>query len=180
MDCTYTTQKLAVLTLTLLFTVISIAAAQDPEHPALQPPSGMSGTVVDAEGNPIAGFTFAIQPMRFHEGYLQPEGGFLEFQIPPEGMEGQGMPRTTSRVKTDPDGTFTATNIQPGLIQLKVVSSAALDVFEKIDPEKIRQGEQIPQELMRFDRLEPGMEILSMQIGKSPFLVRVRGTFLIL
>ena len=99
MDRTYTTQKLAVLALTFLFTVISVAAAQDPEHPALQPPSGMSGTVVDAEGNPIAGFTFAIQPMRFHEGHLQPEGGFLEFQIPPEGMEGQGMPRTTSRVK---------------------------------------------------------------------------------
>ena len=169
MDCTYTTQKLAVLTLTLLFTVISIAAAQDPEHPALQPPSGMSGTVVDAEGNPIAGFTLAIQPMRFHEGHLQPEGGFLEFQIPPEGMEGQGMPRTTNRVKTDSDGTFTVTNIQPGLIQLKAVSGTALDAFEKIDPEKIRQGEQIPQELMRFDRLEPGMEILSIQIGKVTF-----------
>ena len=169
MDRTYTTHKLAVLALTLLFTVISITAAQDPEHPALQPPSGMSGTVVDAEGNPIAGFTFAIQPMRFHDGHLQPEGGFLEFQIPPEGMEGQGMPRTTSRVKTDPDGTFTVTNIQPGLIQLKAVSSATLDVFEKIDPEKIRQGEQIPQELMRFDRLESGMEILSIQIGKVTF-----------
>ena len=170
MDRIYTTQKLSVLALTLLFTVISIAAAQDPENPALQPPSGMSGKVVDAEGNPVAGFTFAIQPMRFRDGHLQPEGGFMpRFQAPPEGMEGPGMPRTTSRVKTDPDGTFTATNIHPGLIQLNVVSSDALDAIEKFDPEKIRQGAQIPQGLMRFGRLEPDMEILSIQIGKVTF-----------
>ncbi|MCY3739690.1 MAG: lectin-like protein [Candidatus Poribacteria bacterium] len=169
MDRPYTTQKLAVLALTLLFTVICVAAAQDPEHPALQPPSGMSGKVIDAEGNPVAGFTFAIQPMRFRDGHLQPEGGFRQFQVPLEGMEGPGMPRTTSQVKTDADGTFTATNIQPGLVQLNAVSSATLDAIEKFDPEKIRQGAQIPQELMRFDRLEPDMEILSIQIGKVTF-----------
>lgn len=169
MDRTYTTQKLAVLALTLLFTVICIAAARDPEDPTLQPPSGMSGKVVDAEGNPVAGFTFVIQPMRFRDGHLQPEGGFRQFQMPPEGMEGPGMPRTTSRVKTDPDGTFTAINIQPGLVQLNAASSATLDAIEKLDPEKIRQGAQIPQELMRFDRLEPDMEILSIQIGKVTF-----------
>ena len=169
MDRTYTTQKLTVLALTLLFTVISVAVAQDPEDPALQPPSGMSGKVVDAEGNPIAGFTLAIQPMRFGDGHLQPEGGFRQFQIPPEGMEGPGMPRITRTVKTDPDGTFTATNIRPGLVQLKAVSSATLDAIEKFDPEKIGQGEQIPRELMRFGRLEPAMEILSIQIGKVTF-----------
>lgn len=169
MRWTYTPQKLTVLALTLLFTVISIAAAQAPENPALQSPSGMSGKVVDSEGNPVAGFTFAIQPMRFRDGHLQPDGGFPQFQIPLEGIEGPGMPRTTSTVKTDPDGTFTATNIQPGLVQLNAVSSAALDAIEKFDPEKIRQGEQIPQEMMRFDRLESDMEILSIQIGKVTF-----------
>ena len=168
MGRTYTIEKLAVLALTLLFTVISIAAAQDPENPALQPPSGMSGKVVDAEGNPVAGFTFAIQPMQFRDGHLQPEAGFPQF-LPPEGMEGPEMPRTTSRVKTEIDGTFTAANIHPGLIQLNVVSSAALDAIEKFDPEKIRQGEQIPQELMQFGRLEPDMEILSIQMGKVTF-----------
>jgi len=166
---TYTTEKLAVLALTLLFTVISIAVAQDSENPALQPPSGMSGKVVDSEGNPVAGFTFAIQPMQFRDGHLQPEAGFPQFQIPPEGMEGLGMPRIMSRVETEIDGTFTAANIQPGLVQLNVVSSAALDAIEKFDPEKIRQGEQIPQELMQFDRLEPDMEILSIQVGKVTF-----------
>lgn len=169
MGRTYTTQKLTVLALALLFTVICIAAAQDPEDPALQPPSGLSGKVIDAEGNPVAGFMFAIQPMRFRDGHLQPDGGLPQFQMPPEGMEGPGMPRTTSRVKTDPDGTFTAINIQPGLVQLNAVSSATLDAIEKFDPEKIRQGEQVPQELMRFGRLEPDMEILSIQIGKVTF-----------
>ena len=97
---------------------------------------------------------------------------FRQFQMPPEGMEGPGMPRTTSRVKTDPDGTFTATNILTGLVQLKAVSSATLDAIEKFDPEKIQQGEQIPQELMRLDRLEPDMEILSIQIGKVTFFTK--------
>ena len=169
MDRTYRTQKLAVLALTLLFIVVCVAAAQDPEDPALQPPSGMSGKVVDTEENPVAGFTLAIQPMRFRDGHLQPEGGFRQFQIPPEGMEGPGMPRITRTVKTDPDGTFTATNIRPGLVQLNAVSSATLDAVEKFDPEKIQQGEQIPQELMRFGRREPAMEILSIQIGKVTF-----------
>ena len=169
MDCTYTIQKLAVLALILLFTVTCIAAAQDAENPALQSPSGISGKVVDPEGNPVAGFTFTVQPMRFLDGHLQPEGGFPQFQIPPEGMENQRMPRTINRVKTDPDGTFTVTNIQPGLIKLNAMSSAALDAIEGLDPKNIRQGEQIPQELMRLDRLDSDMKILSIQIGKVTF-----------
>ena len=169
---TYTTEKFTVLALTLLFTITCIAAAQDPENPALQPPSGMSGKVVDPEGNPVAGFTFAIQPMQLRDRHLQPEGGFRQFQIPPEGMEGPGMPRTMSKVKTDPDGTFTVTNIQSGLVQLNAVSSDTLDAIENLDPEKIRQGEQIPQELMRIDRLESDMEILSIQIGKVTFFYK--------
>ena len=167
MDRTYTTQKLAVFALTLLFTAISIAAAQDPENPALQAPSSMSGKVVDSEGTPVAGFTFALQPMRFRDGHLQPDGGFRQFQI--EGMEGPDMPRTASRVKTDSDGTFTVPNIRPGLVQLKAVSSGMLDAIEMFDPEKMRQGEQPPPEIMRLDRMEPAMEILSVQIGKITF-----------
>ena len=123
MDRTHTTQKLTVLALILLFTIISVAGAQDTENPALQPPkppSGMSGKVVDSEGNPVAGFTFIIQPMKLRKGLLQPEGDFMpQFQMPPEGMEGPGMPRTTTKVQTDPDGTFTVANIQPGLVQFK-------------------------------------------------------------
>ena len=166
---TYTTQKLAVFALTFLFTALSIAAAQDTEDPALQAPSSMSGKVVDAEGTPVAGFTFALQPMRFRDGHLQPAGGFRQFQMPLEGMEGPGIPRTVSRVKTDSDGTFTVPNIRPGLVQLRAVSSKTLDAIEGLDPEKMRQGEPLPPEIMRLDRTEPAMEILSIQIGKVTF-----------
>ena len=89
--------------------------------------------------------------------------------MPPEGMEGQGMPRVTTKAQTNPDGTFTVANIQPGLVQLSAVSSDMLDAFEKIDPEKIRQEEQPPPEFMRLGRLEPDMKILSLQVGKVTF-----------
>jgi hypothetical protein len=169
MNWTYTTQKLTVLTLILLLGIINMTAAQVPAEPALQAPSGMSGKVVDPEGNPVAEFTFTIQPIQLRDGHLQPEGGFPQFQRPPEGMAGPGMPRTMTKVKTDADGTFTVANIQPGLVQLNVLPSAVLDAFEMVDPEKIRQGEQIPPELMMLGRLEPDKKILSLQVGKVTF-----------
>ena len=170
MRWTYTTPKLIALTPILLLTIISIAAAQVPAEPALQAPSGISGKVVDPEGNPVAGFTFTIRPMKLQRGLLQPEDDFMpRFRMPPEGMEGQEMPRTTTKAQTNPDGTFTVTNIQPGLVQLSAVSSAMLDAFEEIDPEKIRQGEQPPPEFMRLGRLEPDKKILSLQVGKVTF-----------
>ena len=166
----YTPQKLTALALTLLFTIISITAAQDPEDPALQIPSGISGTVVDPEGNPVDGFTFTIRPMKLKDNLLQPEDGFMpRLQRPPEGIAVPGMPRTTIKVRTNPDGTFTVKNIQPGLVQLNAVASAMLDAFEKIDPEKIRQGEQPPPEFMRFPMLEPDKNILSLQVGQVTF-----------
>ena len=166
----YTTQKLIVLTPILLLTIISIAAAQVPAEPVPQAPSGISGKVVDPEGNPVAGFTFTIRPMKLQRGLLQPEDDFMpRFQMPPEGMEGPGMPRTTTKAQTNPDGTFTVTNIQPGLVQLNAVSSDMLEAFEKIDPEKIREGAEVPPEFMRFGRLESDKKILSLQIGKVTF-----------
>ena len=160
-----TTQKFAMLMLTVLFSITSVAAAQV----ALEPPSGISGKVIDSEGNAIAGFMFTIQPMQLRDGHLQPEGMFLNpFQQVPEGMKGPGMPRTTVRVKTDSDGTFTAANIRPGLVQLNLIPSVILDAFEKIGPERRRQGE-VPPELMRIMNLEPDKRILSMQVEKVTF-----------
>ena len=170
MDRTHTIQKITVLALILLFTLTYIAAAQDAENPALQPPSGMSGKVVDSEGNPIAGFMFTLQPMRLREGHLQPDGGRLNFfQMPPEGMEGPGMPRMAVNVETDSDGTFRVANIRPGLVQLNAASRVMLKAFERVDPEKIRQGAEVPPEFMRPDLFEPDMKILSIQIGKVTF-----------
>ncbi|RKU09651.1 hypothetical protein C6503_21085 [Candidatus Poribacteria bacterium] len=170
MRWTYTTPKLITLTPILLLTIISIAAAQIPAEPALQAPSGISGKVVDPEGNPVAGFTFTIRPMKLQRGLLQPEDDFMpRFQMPPEGMEGPGMPRTTTKAQTNPDGTFTVTNIQPGLVQLNAVSSAMLEAFEMMDPDKIQEGGEVPPEFMRLGRLEPDKKILTLQVGKVTF-----------
>ena len=115
MNRIYTPQKRIVLAaLTLLFSTIGITTAQVPIEQDLQAPSGMSGKVVDLEGKAVAGFTFAIQPVKLQEGQLQPEGEFQPHgQKPPEGMNLQGMPRNPSTVRTDIDGTFTVTGIHP-------------------------------------------------------------------
>ena len=161
-----TTQKFAMLILTVLFSITGVAAAQV----ALEPPSGISGKVIDSEGDPVVGFMFTIQPMQHRDGYLLPDGMFPNvFQQQSEGMEEPGMPRTTVRAETDSDGTFTVANVRPGLAQLNVIPSAILDAFEKVDPEKTRQGEQIPPELMRLMNLEPDKRITSIQIGKITF-----------
>ena len=170
MHWTDTTQKLTVLAPILLLAIISIAAAQVPADPALQAPSGISGKVVDPDGNPVAEFTFTIRPMKLQRGLLQPEDDFMpRFQMPPEGVVVPGMPRTTIKAKTNPDGTFSVANIPPGLVQLNAVSSAMLDAFEMMDPEKIREEGAVPPEFMRLERLEPDKKILSLQVGKVTF-----------
>ena len=165
MRCSYTSQKLSALGLTLLLTITGFVVAEVP----IGPPGGMSGTVVDTEGNPVAEFTFAIQPTRFRKGHLQPDGGFLNLlQKPADGVR---IPRLDVPVKTDTEGVFTATNIQPGLVQINAMPSAILepDAFGKIDIEKIRQGAMPPPQLMRLGRLEADKQILSIQIGKVTF-----------
>lgn len=167
MHYTYILQKFSALGLILLLAITGVVVAQVP----IEPPSGMSGTVVDTEGNPVAEFMFAIQPMRLRGGHLQPDEGFLNpFQRPAEDMDDAEMPRRpTVRVKTDADGVFTAPNIRPGLVQINLIPGELLDAFEKIDPEKIRQGERPPPELMRLGTLESDKQILSIQIGKVTF-----------
>ena len=164
----YTPQKLAVFAaLTLLFTTIGVTTAQVPIEQDLQAPSGMSGKVVDLEGKAVAGFTFAIQPMQRQEGQLQPEGEFQpDGQKPPEGMDLRGMPRHPSIVRTDVEGTFTVTGIQPGFIQLEVIPDVPQGMAEGFDPEEILEGEQGPPEWIHRGPLEPDKKIFSIQIGK--------------
>lgn len=164
----YTPQKLAVFAaLILLFTTIGVTTAQVPIEQDLQAPSGMSGKVVDLEGKAVAGFRFAIQPMQRQDGQLQPEGEFQPHdQEPPEGMNLPGMPRQPSTGRTDVDGTFTVTGIQPGFIQLSAIPDPPQNMAEMFDPEEIPEGEQIPPELIHRGPLEPDKKIFSIQIGK--------------
>ena len=174
MSRTYATEKLAVLALLLLFAGTGIAAAQTPAKPALQAPSGLTGKVVDLEGNVVAGFTFAIQPMQLRDGQLQPEG---EFQRPvqklPEDRDGPGIPRTAVRAWADSDGNFTVTDIQPGFVHLEVLPNLPVDVVEMLNAVygagKVRQAGEIPPELRQLGKLEPDKKIVSIQIGKVIF-----------
>ena len=168
MNRIHTPQKLTVLAaLTLLFSTIGVTTAQVPIEQDPQAPSGMSGKVVDLEGEAVAGFTFAIQPMQLEEGQLQPEDAFQEQdQEPAEGVNLPGMPRTPSVVRTDADGTFTVTGIQPGFIQLEAIPDTPQDMAEMFDPEEMPEGEQVPPELIHRGPLEPDKTIFSIQIGK--------------
>ena len=140
MSRTYTVPKLVGLTLILSFVVMGVEASAE----AL---SGLSGKVVDMEGNPVADFKFAVQPMRLSDGFLQSDDDFLPFQ-------------------TDATGVFIATNIQPGFVQLIALPDIPLEMF---DPEKFPSEEDIPLELMRADSREPDKSIFSIQVGKVTF-----------
>ena len=169
MNRIYTARKLTVFAaLTLLFITIGITTAQVPIYRAgLQAPSGMSGKVVDLEGQAVAGFTFAIQPIQLQEGQLQPEGEFQpEGQEPPEGVNLPGMPRQPSTARTDVDGTFTVTGIQPGFIQLEAILDTPQDMAEMFDPEEMQEGDPIPPEWIHLGHFEPDKTIYAIQIGQ--------------
>lgn len=140
MNRTYTIPKLMGLTLMLLFVSMGVEAAEETL-------SGLSGKVVDLQGNPVADFKFAVQPMRLSDGFLQSDDDFLPFQ-------------------TDATGTFIATNIPSGFVQLVALPDIP---FEMFDPERFPLEEEIPPELMRVDSREPDTSIFSIQIGKVTF-----------
>ena len=90
--------------------------------------------------------------MQRQDGQLQPED---EFQL-----------RQPSTGRTDVDGTFTVTGIQPGFIQLEVIPDTPQDMAEMFDPEAILEGEQFPPALIHRGPLESDKKIFSIQIGK--------------
>ena len=147
MKPTYVTPKLVVLALILSFVGTSIEAVAEEF-------SGLSGKVVDLEGNAVAGFTFAIRPVQLHDGFLEPE---------------HGDPASLPRAETDSAGAFTISDIQPGLIQLIALPAPLLDAFEMFDPERFPPEGAIPPELMSRGGLHPDKKILSIQVGKVTF-----------
>ena len=147
MNPTYVTPKLVALALILSFVVAGIEAAAEEF-------SGLSGKVVDLEGNAVPSFTFAIQPVQLHDGFLEPE---------------RGNPADLPKAETDSAGAFTVSDIQPGLVQFVALPDIPLDLFEMLDPERFAPGGEIPLELMRHDHREPDKKIFSIQVGKVTF-----------
>ena len=64
----YLTPNLMVLALILSFIVTGVETAAEEF-------SGLSGKVVDLEGNAVPGFTLAVRPVQLHDGFLEPERG---------------------------------------------------------------------------------------------------------
>ncbi|MCE2413422.1 hypothetical protein J4G07_05415 [Candidatus Poribacteria bacterium] len=114
MNRTYTIPKLVSLALILLLVVVGVEVVAEEL-------SGISGKVVDLEGNAIAGFTFGIRPVQLHDGFLEPD---------------RGNPVDLPKGETDSAGAFTVNDIQPGLVQLIAIPAPLLDAFEMFDPER--------------------------------------------
>ena len=147
MNRTYTIPKLVSLVLILLFVVMGVEATAEDL-------SGLSGKVVDLDGNAVAGFTFAIRPVHLHDGFLEPD---------------RGNPASLSKGETDSAGVFTINDIQPGLVQLIVLPAPLLDAFKMFDPERFPPEGEIPPELMSRGGLHPDRRIFSIQVGTVTF-----------
>ena len=170
MNRIYTRQGLTVLVLMFLLVVADISAEEETVEKDVQALGRLSGRVVDLEGDDVAGFIFAVQPMRLQDNMLGPEDRFSSGSQEPSGdME----PRTVSKVQTDSDGAFAVSNIQPGLVQLSAGPNIPLDKLEMLEDmynsEEFPSVEEIPHELMRLSWREPDKRIFSIQIGKVTF-----------
>ena len=147
MNRIYTTPKLVVFALILSFLGTGIEATAGEL-------SGLSGKVVDLEGNAVPGFTLAVRPVQLHDGFLEPE---------------RGDPTALFKGETDSTGAFTISDIQPGLVQLIAIPAPLLDAFKMFDPEKFPPEGAIPPELMSRGGLKPDQKIFSIQVGAVTF-----------
>ncbi len=147
MNRTYITPKLMVLALILLFVVIGVEVAAEEF-------SGISGKVVDLEGNAVAGFTFGIQPVQLHDGFLEPD---------------RGNPADLPKGETDSAGAFTISDIQPGLVKLVAFPDISIDPFEMLDPERFPPEGEMPPELIGHIHREPDKRIYAIQVGTVTF-----------
>ncbi len=179
----YTSGKLIAFVVIMLFTVTGIFAQEPLAEPDAQAPSRLSGKVVDTEGKPIAGFTFMILSMQNLKGPPPPIGMFpFAFEELLEDQNQEGKPRAMSRAKTDAEGTFSVTNIQPGTVQIYAIPKAMLDALEKGAPNlppELQQKllprlQRIPMGLMHPGRRESEMQILSIRLNKVTFFYTER------
>lgn len=174
----YTSGKLIAFVIIMLFTVTGIFAQEPLVEPDVQAPIGLSGKVVDTEGKSIAGFTFMIRSMQNLKGPAPPIDMLpFAFEELLEDQNREGKPRAMSKVKTDAEGAFSVTNIQPGTVQIYPVPKALLDALEKrapnLPPELQKnlplQLQRIPMRLRHPGRMDSEIQILSIRLNKVTF-----------
>ena len=156
MNPIYTRQGLTGLVLFLFVLGADISAETETVETNLSAPGGLSGRVVDLDGNGVTGFIFAIESMQLRDGFLTPQSE-------------ERMPYIVA-VSPDSDGAFIANNIQPGLVQLSAGPSIPLDKFETLhdmfSSETFPSAEEMSHELMGVSWHEPDKRIYAIQIGK--------------
>lgn len=168
----FTLSKHIVFALIMLTTITSVIAQELPIKPNEQTSAGLSGKVVDTEGKPVPGFSFSIQSMRLIDGFPQPAGIVPQFvqeqlndEIPP------AVPKPAILVKTEDDGSFKTSDIQPGLVQVMAIPEIMLDAFKKNDLNDPKQVHQQQIEALRFGRMKTEMQILSIRLNKITFYI---------
>lgn len=192
MKSIYTSGKLIAFIVITLFIVTGIFAQEPLVEPDVQASSGLSGKVVGTKGKPIAGFTFMIRSMQNLKGPPPPIGMLpFAFEELLEDQNREGKPRAISKTKTDAEGAFSVTNIQPGTVQIYPVPKAMLDALEddapnlppeiqeNLPPELqqnlLPQLQRIPpMRLMHPGRMESEMQILSIRLNKVTFFYAER------
>ncbi len=124
-------KKIAVFILALLFVIHGTAIAEEapakPTNP--QALSSFSGTVVDVNEKPVAGFVFAVIPMHLNNGHMEPVDASLIGEIfgrigrilsPNRDKDGEENKRLPGTVETGEDGKFSIPRISPGFVQLMI------------------------------------------------------------
>ncbi len=170
MKCIYTISKHVAFVLIILTTITNVIAQELPIEPNEQASTGLSGKVVDTEGKPVSGFSFSIQSMQLIEGFPQPAGVVPQFVL--EQLDGEippAAPKPAILVKTEDDGSFKSSDIQPGLVQIMAIPEVMLNAFKKNDLNDPEQVHQQQMEAMRFGRMKTEMKILSIRLNKITF-----------
>lgn len=181
MEYIHSSGRMMVVTLILWFTVAGICAQEPSIDEDKEVPSSISGKVVDTNGKPIAGFTFIIQPTVIQNGFANPRAPMMlrqHFIHPPNTGNPGAIQRTLTKVETDENGNFSATNIPTGAIQIIPFSESNRINFD-------RPALNLPPELqhLRIRNVQRGViinpnesktKILTIQLNKVTFFYPVQ------
>ena len=158
------------LILTLFLILTTPVIAQDKLAP-----SGLTGKVVDMDGNPVENFSFAIVPMDLVNGRLNPRGSRLFREVLKSGLHFLFLDRANDTIdkiiqgQSYPNGMFSVSDIPPGLIRLHPVPHFPEDAFNASEIAILRHSVlrdvEPPDEMIHRVVRKPDKRIHSIQFG---------------